>query len=855
MRNNKKRVFDFIIQFSRTFMEVGEEIPKLETRFLSEQLNLQRTNVSSVLNQLVEEGKLQKTKGRPVLYYLSDDQRVFFNKPFYATLIGAETSLKEVIQLTRAAITYPLRIRRLLYVGEKGVGISTLADRSFDYACSQHVLKHNAHYLIMDCSSYSEAELKERLTGEETIFDEGKDGFILLEHCECLSPALVTTVTQKLKNSSDSFVLLLHVSDEAYVNRFKDQTNFIVRIPSLKDRSLEERYQFVEKFFHDEAMRLNRSIEVNYGLMQCLMLFPCQDNLIELHNSIQFGVANALSNIRNQDTIHLELSNLPINVRKGLLYIRDNRSRLDQILDRQACYVFSASETKRYKSKAVPTDIYALIDDSIKRDSRASQSGDESALIFANIEDHIATYLTRMTIDMNEDKLRRINSDKLYFLVKDFMTDASTRFNRVYANETFYGICLHLNNAIIKTPKQRLPHEQVISLIERYDKVYIFTRQFIKSIEREFNVQLSLDDSIIIMLMLATEHQKAAEHSEVVTLIAMHGHQTATAIVELVESLMPVHLYSFELPIHEDIDAAYQRLKETVVSINQGRGILVFYDMGSIAIMLHSIMEETKIDIRMIDIPLPLLALSSCRYGEEGRNLDNIYQMVINDFGQPYSRIYNRDIVITVSSVEESSSEAIKRYLQTLEDYRDYQILSFNVIDHHHLMKKIDEIKIRGHVVGIVGTFNPEIFNIKYRDYHHLPNVTSIHELFADINDDFDILTFMLEQFDSFELDDLKRLFLPLMNDLETIFHDTFGEDLRFGLMIHMGCLIDRLCKHQGSPINFNDEAVKTHYPDYFQKVSDALRPLEEAYQVSFSDGDRAKIVEIILNARKEHTL
>ena len=70
MKSTKDRVLDCIVEKSREFIALNEEIPKFETRFLSDQLNLQRSNVSSILNKLVEEGKLKKTNGRPVMFCL-----------------------------------------------------------------------------------------------------------------------------------------------------------------------------------------------------------------------------------------------------------------------------------------------------------------------------------------------------------------------------------------------------------------------------------------------------------------------------------------------------------------------------------------------------------------------------------------------------------------------------------------------------------------------------------------------------------------------------------------------------------------------------------------------------------------
>ena len=82
-----------------------EEYPQLTTLFLSEKLNMQRTNISTLLNQLVKEGKVKKIDGRPVLYQLVFNEN---EKRDFESLIGHDQSLKEAIMLAKAVPFYIL---------------------------------------------------------------------------------------------------------------------------------------------------------------------------------------------------------------------------------------------------------------------------------------------------------------------------------------------------------------------------------------------------------------------------------------------------------------------------------------------------------------------------------------------------------------------------------------------------------------------------------------------------------------------------------------------------------------------------------------------------------------------------
>ena len=68
MKSNKEKVYDFIQMHSLAGKEGG-----VSTSYIAEALSLQRTNVSSILNTLVSEGRITKTNGRPVLYLIDQE--------------------------------------------------------------------------------------------------------------------------------------------------------------------------------------------------------------------------------------------------------------------------------------------------------------------------------------------------------------------------------------------------------------------------------------------------------------------------------------------------------------------------------------------------------------------------------------------------------------------------------------------------------------------------------------------------------------------------------------------------------------------------------------------------------------
>ena len=127
-------------------------------------------------------------------------------------------------------------------------------------------------------------------------------------------------------------------------------------------------------------------------------------------------------------------------------------------------------------------------------------------------------------------------------------------------------------------------------------------------------------------------------------------------------------------------------------------------------------------------MPISLLAMSACKLSEEGHDIDRVYSHLLEEYSeQPYAAKRNANkLILALSSVKENKSAEIKEQLMNYKDHEDYDIVNFNIDDNSSLVSKINEMNHRGRIIGIVGTYNPEIFNLKFIDYYHLPKSEKI---------------------------------------------------------------------------------------------------------------------------------
>ncbi len=78
----------------------------IDTQTLASLVNMSRANLSHELNELCKEGKLYKSSGRPVLFFLSEN-KITSNQSQLDLLAKNNISLRDSVEQAKAAILYP----------------------------------------------------------------------------------------------------------------------------------------------------------------------------------------------------------------------------------------------------------------------------------------------------------------------------------------------------------------------------------------------------------------------------------------------------------------------------------------------------------------------------------------------------------------------------------------------------------------------------------------------------------------------------------------------------------------------------------------------------------------------------
>ena len=383
----------------------------------------------------------------------------------------------------------------------------------------------------------------------------------------------------------------------------------------------------------------------------------------------------------------------------------------------------------------------------------------------------------------------------------------SNQYNILFETKTLYGLALHIDTAIIQTSKkQRLSPKEKNDFIQQFPEYYKQTLQFIKKIDEDFRIHLPNDEVIMVMLFLICG-QEEIHHQEVVTLIAMHGDHTATSIVDVVKKLSGKQsIFGYDLKLDQTINESYEELKEHILHIHQGKGIILIYDMGSIRTMAESIKVELNIDIEFLEIPLTLIAMTSVNKAHELLSLNETYQYLQEHFKdlQYVRNNSQKEALVLISSFESELVQA-KNYLLEHFDLKDIEIFLIQESQIESIYNRIDQIANQYKIKGLISRQEihlSQYIMISISNIYKL-NAKSLDDLFTDEDDLENLFDYLQEQFEDIQIEDLKQPLIHFANKLEIILNQKIDYDTLIGLLIHIICLIDRLKKHLSPAVHF----------------------------------------------------
>lgn len=886
MKSNKELVYDFIKRYSGS--HTAHENSGVSTLYLAEELGMQRTNISSILNQLVNEGLIEKNNGRPVLYYLkNDDNMQETDTSCFKNFIGYDSSLRNAVQLAKAAILYPQKSLHTLIVGPAGSGKSFFVQLMVQFAKDNGIIKEDAEFIKFNCKNYvdDEKQMVQMLFGEksegfENYFDRAQSNILFIDHVDLLPSYIRNKLFGYIENQKYYYLnskipqhkdvqLICTCSDDVnkmVLEHYSHKIPVRINLPSLRARSLKERFQLIQHFFMLESLRIQKRVEINSEILRCLMMYDCPLDVKQLRGDIQMGCANAF--VRefqiSEEKMNIYMSDFDNYVRKGFLNYPEFRNEVEKIIPDNYSYSFSGSNmetNEMVESQLKKANIYDTLMDKIRElKKRGISENDIGMILNVELESIFKLYKSQIPKEIvNKEQLSKLVDSRIINLVESFLKEASLRFNAEYPVSVFYGLCLHLNSTIERMHSgQSISSNQITGIIEKHKEEYSFSLQFSLKLEEEMNVKLPIEEVVFITMFICeqiTDNEKINRPS---VLIAMHGENTASSIAEVVNALGQANnTDSYDLFLDKNSQEAYEELKKKIESIDHGKGVIVIYDMGSIKTMCDLISQETNIKIRLICMPVTLIALSCSRKATVEEDIDKLAEDIMEDvkFTMEDTDINPaKKCIITLCNTGEGGAKQLKEYIEKYTDCSYQEIIALPASDRNGLINQINNIRVHYNIQAIVGTFDPKLYGIPFISISkvleakplQLKQVLQFKDVSANEIDYKAIYEYLDEQLEYIDVKKVEKILPKVMKEIREAVDEDLSTDQELGLLVHIACAINRISAKEKLPINMQKEIIFNKYETLCKAILKIFRQLERAFEIIFSDDEIAHVVAII---------
>lgn len=866
MTTNKDKIYKYIQKRFLYDQQTGKFDQGVQTETIVKEFNIKRPNASALLNKLVKEGLLSKSKTRPVYYRLSEN--VTHNA--FDSLIGKDGSLAEAIRQAKAAVNFPQGPLPIHIVAESGSGTSYFTKILIQYAKDQGVISDKVKLYEINCMFLADqpTKLNQDLFGDDQrsdIFHRIKNSVILISHYENLDQAQSYRLQHILENiTHDNLVILTTVPQNL------NKLNLIIKInlPRFSERPFAEKLAVIEKLFENQAQNSAKAIVVSANLMISLVQHDYKYGFKGVEKTITLASAKAyVRSLDDQkDQVYIVNADLADNFVIDKTLDIATYQEVEHLINGRERYIFNGQDKSdnfadqnqnqyfNHLYQKITTNYQDLTDQGLTPQAIQYSVYERVKKIF----DQYGFY--GVTNDSHQEsqgleQLSKIVKPDIITLTQNYLKYASQKLDKQFDKNLFYGLCLHLNSLINLGGNQdhKIAPERIAQLKANYPKELQLTHGLTEKIKQDYGYHCSQSE-IVVLLSFLVKPRIPKEQTHPVVLYALHGNGAAHQLSEVINNLNHAgNTYAYDMQLEKPLEEVYRELKSLVKKIDQGKGIIVIYDMGSFADIFQRIVSETNISIRLINIPITLVGLEVSRKSLIHDNLDDIYHDAISDleYLNKKSEIDKQDMIITLCHTGEGGAVQAKDYIEQYS-HLGLPIKAMSISDRDALADQVQRLRKIYHIRAFIGTYNPKLFGIPFiplqkifeNKHQDLDKVLSFLPVNTNAKFFDQIYEYYQKELKYTAVDKLKETMPQLMEQLEDQYQ--LNKDQQIGVFTHIvGIIENARSGKKRQDIDLTNKNL-AELDDDLKYLAHCLRPIEKSFDLVFNISDLYTIVAIL---------
>lgn len=736
---------------------------------LAEKLKISRANVSNYLNQLVNEGRVVKIKRYPVRYltrqtlidhnFSVSDKQVVNDLPGklqvsskivdpFDSMVGSQQSLRKAIQQAKAAILYPPTGLHMLLLGPTGSGKTFFAKAAYQFAKYNNTLSPNVSFVSFNCADYyNNPELlmsqlfgyvRGAFTGADKdkpgVIEQADGGVLLLDEVHRLPPEgqemlftyMDTGYFARLGEEGkkrEATVLIIAATNEdprsSLLETFLRRIPTVIKIPSFEEKSLREKVQIVNYLFRQEASRIHRDLDVHVGVVESLLLEKNYGNIGQLKSQIQLTCARAfVYAMHNTGDVVINSSHLPDNLQMTA-HSKGEENIIGQVTTLVPQHSIFSPDQAANLSKS-EQNVYEVITEQIKKlDNLGYSEKDIEASVTQEVVKHLKKFLRAPEFKGFESFI----SPRTLKLTHEFQNLASNQLHENFDQRFIYYVGMHLDTYFERQNYQTpvILAQELNKTKEKYQEEYAVVEQFNQLLWKTNQLGVPDVERIYLTLLLVSLRRLAKpELGKTGILVMAHGETTATSMVNVANELLgECNILALDMPLTvTPVDIVNQTIAK-IEQLDQGRGVLVLVDMGSLTHLREQIEKRTSTSIRVIPFVTTMLVLDAARkatYMET--DLDGLYHSIRNDYFEIFASAIRSEsseasalpkIILSICMSGNGTAERLKTIIVNIVNQTTSEPILVQTVSIMHMESEINNILKKYQVIATVGTQDPNI--------------------------------------------------------------------------------------------------------------------------------------------------
>ena len=837
----------------------------------------------------------------------------------FGGLIGAYDSLKMAVEQAKAGVLYPPKGLDTLLVGPTGVGKTLFAEYMYRFAYSQGKISASGQFVVFNCADYANnpqllmsqlfGHVKGAFTGADKdkvgLVEKADGGMLFLDEVHRLPPEgqemlfyLLDRGDFRRMGDSDK---IRHVTvrivaattenpDSALLKTFLRRIPVVVQLPELAARPLQERFELIKFLLAREAVHIQAKVIVSQEALWALLLYRCIGNIGQLRNDLQLVCAKAFLHRRDKNKpVKITYEALSPKIKQAIVYDPQARLETSKILCTLGSEMLIQPDgvaAEGEGDRSLPKDFYQTIND---RMQFLKSQGIGQVEIIQCIEMDVENYFKQLNptqLEISQEYLQTIIPHD-FLEVFDEAFKAAEQRGRALSRRLYYALVIHTASTVERI-RSGLPivNPNVKAVAIEYPQEHIIATGMAESIGLKMGVAIPEDEISFIALMLATfDERHNREDRKVGILVITHGNSTASSMADFCNKLLGVtHAKAIDMPLEVNVDWAIEKAVEVAKTIDEGKGIILLVDMGSLSSVAKAVNRRTGIVVKSVEMVSTLMVLHVLHKAILPQNdMNMVYRAAWTARSMSQTAAIPTDdvsgdkdkAIITTCLTGQGTAVKIKGLLEKL--LHQWELFTIRVIaveagNEELLQKRLASLLHSYEIVASVGSIDPEIL-----DKPHIPleeliqggagselrrllteglKASDIADRYTDRGMDWEVMggmvAGMLDEFLTFvnPRKVLDTLMICIRN-LEEELQINFSSSGLVRMLVHSACMVERLITK--APISYPDTAhfIAQHSLEYsvLKKTIDAL---EQQFTVIVNDEELCHLIEIIKLEQKK---